>query len=88
MGEAKRKQEQVAAVTDAEWFAQLVEVANKEMDGHFTIMKFTTNWRVCFGTVEWREDIDQMPVGRTFAEAAQKALAKPEWIGADVKGIS
>jgi hypothetical protein len=50
------------------------------MGGHFRIMKFTTNWRVCFGTVEWREDIEKMPVGKTFAEAAQKVLANPKWI--------
>jgi hypothetical protein len=34
---------------DAELFRQLVERANKENEGHLTIMKFTTNWRVCFG---------------------------------------
>ena len=57
-----------------------MELTNKEMGGDFRIMKFTTNWRVCFGTVEWREDIEKMPVGKTFAEAAQKALANPKWI--------
>jgi len=63
---------------DAELFRQLVERANKENDGHLTIMKFTTNWRVCFGIPgDTLEECRHMPVGSTFAEAAKAALDEP-----------
>jgi hypothetical protein len=58
---------------------QLVAVAAKDFDGHFTVMKFTTNWRVSFGTPSNRFDIMDMPVGKTFEEAARKALENPRW---------
>lgn len=35
---------------------QVIKIANEEFDGHFTLMKFTTNWRLTFGTVENREE--------------------------------
>jgi hypothetical protein len=28
----------------------LESCARLHYDGHFTVMRFTTNWRVCFGT--------------------------------------
>lgn len=28
----------------------LIDLADKYADGHLTIMKFTTNWRICFST--------------------------------------
>src|SRR5579863_2880772 len=53
--------------------------------GHITILKFTTNWRIAFGTIEWHPDllswraaIEAMPVGQSFAEAAAAALALDE----------
>ena len=55
-------------------FDELVNYANEHFDGHFTVMKFTTNWRVGFGTPMDREDIEQMCEGKTFEEAAQRAL--------------
>jgi hypothetical protein len=60
--------------TDAELMAMLVKVADYEYDGHLTILKFTTNWRIGFGTPNDREDIDGLNVGKTFREAAQIAL--------------
>lgn len=27
---------------------KLIDIANKEYDGHFTLMKFTTDWECCF----------------------------------------
>ena len=27
---------------------ELIKIANEKYDGHFTIMKFTINYRVCF----------------------------------------
>jgi hypothetical protein len=57
-----------------ELMQKLETVANQKFDGHFTVMKFTTNWRVCFGTPDCREDIDIMAEGKTFASAARLAL--------------
>ena len=36
-----------------ELLKRLVDIANERFDGHLTIMKFSTNWRVGFGT-PWR----------------------------------
>jgi len=60
---------------DQNLFNLLVEHAAKHHDGHLTIMKFTHNWRVCFGKPRYRYMIAMMPVGETFAEAAKLALA-------------
>jgi hypothetical protein len=54
--------------------AKLAAVAAERFDGHVTVMKFTTNWRVGFGTPASRCDIDQMWEGTTFADAAKAAL--------------
>jgi hypothetical protein len=55
---------------------RLVAKADAAADGHLTIMKFTTNWRVTFGTPSNREDVYRMPGGRTFREAAEAALKR------------
>lgn len=53
----------------------LQKIADNLYDGHFTIMKFTTNWRVSFGhTPNDRDLIHQMPVGKTFDEAVDNAI--------------
>ena len=53
----------------------LIHIANESHDGHFTVMKFTTNWRVCFGTPEGREErTNNMSVGKTLEEAALIAI--------------
>lgn len=67
---------EAAIVTDEdiEIWDRLVEVANRKFDGHLTVLKFTTNWRVGFVTPSEREIIDGLAVGSTFAEAAHKAL--------------
>ncbi len=53
----------------------------ESFDGHLTIMKFTTNWRVGFGTPRYDcgdpDDISHMPMGKTFEEAARAALDNP-----------
>ncbi len=54
---------------------ELERVANEKYDGHVTIMKFTTNWRVWFGTPGDRGDIQAAPNGQTFRVAAERALA-------------
>ena len=63
---------------DLDLFQQLLAVAVEWRDGHLTIMKFTTNWRVCLYTPANRDDISDMPSGSSFAEAARKALAQAE----------
>src|SRR5262249_3031935 len=64
--------------TDQELMKRLQRVASEHFGGHFTVMKFTTNWRIMFGTPGERADIANAPCGKTFAEAAAKALAAPE----------
>jgi hypothetical protein len=59
---------------ESEIFRRLVEHANEQTDGHLTIMKFTTNWRVGFGTPLHRYEIQLMAEGKTFSEAAKAAL--------------
>jgi hypothetical protein len=60
---------------------RLIDTADEHFHGHVTIMKFTTNWRVGFGT-PWQvysnraDDVDMM-AGKTLEEAATKALANP-----------
>ena len=63
-----------------------IRIANKKYDGHFTMMKFTTNYSFCFGTVAWSPDLDKWyeSVGRMYRgatpdEAMLKAIrAEPE----------
>ena len=59
---------------DLELFRRLVAQAAAHHDGHLTIYRFTTNWRVGFGTPFERADIYVAAEGRTFREAATKAL--------------
>jgi hypothetical protein len=88
MGEAKRRKRAKYHPTmdDVTALMQLVECADELWDGHVTIMKFTTNWRVGFGTLasgdimELRADIAEMAEGKTLAEAAAKALSEPRHV--------
>lgn len=64
---------------DYEYFRVAEYIANACFDGHFTLMKFTTNWRCCFGTPNLREDIDRMAEGKTAQEAVLKALTTAPW---------
>jgi len=56
----------------------LVKIADKHYDGHLTIMKFTTNWRVGFFTPNDREDVDNCFVGDTFVDAGVEAVLAHE----------
>jgi hypothetical protein len=62
--------------TDHELLRRLEQVATTLFGGHFTIMRFSSNWRVGFTTPNDRHDITAMAEGRTFAEAADKALQR------------
>lgn len=56
---------------------KLIKIANEQYDGHFTILKFTNNYRVCFGTiVDIINDTDFMAEGKTLDEAIKKAIDK------------
>ena len=69
-------------MTDSEWLEALTKRAVEICDGHLTIIRFTGNWRVGFGTLDGvnhfshRLAIDRMPAGKTFAEAASLALSR------------
>jgi len=55
-------------------------LAENCFDGHFTVMKFTTNWRVSFGSQpNSRNDIEAMAVGATLLDAFVKAIESANW---------
>lgn len=55
-------------------------IANKRYGGHYTIMKFTTNYRFCFGTLFIKDEtelqvaIRLMAEGKTLDEAILNAI--------------
>jgi hypothetical protein len=63
-------------------------------DGHLTIMRFTGNWRVAFGTPapcdieEWRDEIEEMAQGETLDEAITSALKDDEERRKGTRGIA
>ncbi|MER8582717.1 hypothetical protein NKG95_29120 [Mesorhizobium sp. M1423] len=59
---------------DIKLMDRLLKVAEGAFDGHLSILKFTTNWRVSLETPSNRDDIDAMAVGSTFKEAALTLL--------------
>jgi len=63
---------------DWKLMADLERVAIERYDGHFAVLRFTANWRVCFTTPEtsmFDGSVSGMAVGATFAAAALTALA-------------
>lgn len=64
-----------ASRTD-ELMSLLSRRADEISDGHFTVCKFTTNWRVAFFTPNDMSDISFMEEGATFEDAACRALAR------------
>lgn len=54
---------------------ELIDIANKEYDGHLTLMKFTGDWRCCFGTIDNNMKSYYMAYGETLEEAAEKCIA-------------
>lgn len=63
---------------DFDTMAKLVKTADAKFDGHLSVLKFTTNWRVSFVTPDERNGVEGMYVGKTFDEAATKALLSAE----------
>lgn len=67
---------------------QVIKIANEEFDGHFTLMKFTTNWRLTFGTVENREDINASECAETLDEVLDKAIKSKTSVHNEYKTLS
>lgn len=60
-------------------FERAVAIANGAYDGHFTLMKFTTNWQFCFGTptpIDHQAIAYEMSEGRTMDDAIRSAIKK------------
>lgn len=63
-------------------FDLLKTYADKYYGGHFTVMKFTTNYRVAFGTIhannysELRGEIKRMAEGKTLESACKKCIER------------
>lgn len=53
---------------------QLIEIADRDFDGHFSLLKFTTNWRCCFGIASDYDYVQQMAAGKTMEEAIQRCI--------------
>jgi len=52
-------------------------ISKKHFDGHFTIMKFTTNYRISFGSQpDTRKKIEAMASGSTLLDALIGAIQK------------
>jgi hypothetical protein len=71
--EITEKQDTAIDIPKSAW-----SLINKRFNGHYTLMKFTTNYRFCFGTLfpddylKWRSMITKMSEGRTAREAMIK----------------
>lgn len=66
-------------MNDEQAFQLICLIANKSCDSHFTIMKFSSNWKLSFGPQifdDGRDDIDKMPTGETLFDALVDAVAK------------
>ena len=83
MGQVNKMTKKGSIDVDLFEFAQTL--ANKYSDGHLTIMKFTSNWRVSFSTPSERADIDRMAEGETLQEALGQAIA---YLGLDKVPLS
>lgn len=58
-------------------FQKAILIARKKEDGHLTICKFTTNWKVGGGTSDSREEMSYLATGKTLAEALRKYIKDP-----------
>jgi hypothetical protein len=63
---------------DNELFNEFIRVANEDFNSDFTLMKFRSNWKACFGIAHGNFDIIYgMCTGDTADEAIKKALKNP-----------
>lgn len=58
----------------------LAESSKRHADGHVTILRFTTGWKVLFGTpdvsLDGRKHIEAVPIAASFEEGALDALQR------------
>jgi hypothetical protein len=54
----------------------VTEMAEKNYDGHFTLYRFTTNYRASFATPGSRGDIQAAAEGNTMEEALFKLIQR------------
>ena len=68
----------MSAIDDSAIFAALEAIALNRFDGHYSVMRFTTTWKVQFGPPpQTRDEIDAMPTGQSLAEAFLVAVSRP-----------
>lgn len=60
----------------SELFKQLQHIADDKFDGHYTILHFSTNVRVGFGTPSDRLDFDEVPAMPDLRSALRYAIDK------------
>lgn len=54
---------------------KLIEIANKEYGGSFTLMKFGSNWRCCFGIInDTQLGVNLMAEGKTLDDAIKNCI--------------
>ncbi len=65
--------------------AVALEIARTHFDGHLTLLKFTTGWRVSFGTPDFSGNLDEsracissLPSGTTLENAVLAAIR--QWV--------
>lgn len=56
------------------WLNIADQIAKERYDGHYTLLRFTTNWRFCFGTITGRADIERMTSGATMIDAVMLGI--------------
>jgi hypothetical protein len=62
-------------LSDKDLLELCFEVSSKKYDGHFTLMRFSGNWRACFGPQpSSRSDIDNMMPGETLRDCLLSVL--------------
>jgi len=67
---------QLEIVKDMNVLLKVVEaIAKESYGGHYTLMKFTTDWRFCFGTpFENEEETMYMAEGKTMYQAIMNGI--------------
>jgi hypothetical protein len=67
-------EEQSAMLKQYKRLGELIALADEHHDGHLTIMKFTTHWKVTLGTLEGSYcEINKLEPGDTLEDAINKA---------------
>jgi hypothetical protein len=65
----------MSTVSNDRILAAIERIAADKFDGHFTVMRFTTDWKVQFGVQpQDRDEIEAMPTGDTLLDAFFAAI--------------